>query len=71
MRIGISKWIRCLSTDDPLSMMVFSDKLFSDEYIADMPVSDNEELPMSTLQVFTDDGVPLVPPGYRSDCSDR
>ena len=26
-----------------------------------MPVPDNEELPVSALQVFTDEGVPLVP----------
>ena len=27
-----------------------------------MPVSNNEELPVSALQVFADEGVPLVPP---------
>ena len=42
--------------------MVFSDKLYSDEDIANMSVSDNEDLPVSALQVFTDVGVPLVPP---------
>ena len=49
-------------TDNPLLTVVFSDKLFSDEDIVDMLVSDNEELPVSALQVFTDEGVPLVPP---------
>ena len=44
---------------------MFSDKLFSDEDPADMPVSYKEEFTVSVLQVFTDEGVPLVPPGYR------
>ena len=43
-------------TDDPLPTVVFSDKLFSDEDIADMPMSDNRDLPVSALQVFTDVG---------------
>ena len=41
---------------------MFSDKLFSDEDFADMPVSVNEELPVSALQVFADEGMPVVPP---------
>ena len=49
-------------TDDPLPTVVFNDKLFLDEDIADMPVSDNEEMPVSALQVFADEGVPLVHP---------
>ena len=43
-------------------MVVFSDKLFSDEDIADIPVLDNEDWPVSALQVFTNLGVRLVPP---------
>ena len=49
-------------TDDPLPTVVFSDKKFSDEDIADMPVSANEEMPVSAFEVFADEGVPLVPP---------
>ena len=49
-------------TEDPLPTVVFSDKLFSDEDPADMPVSDKEESTVSVLQVFTDEGAPLVPP---------
>ena len=39
-----------------------SDKVFSDDDIADILVSYNVDLPVSALQVFTDEGVPLVPP---------
>ena len=49
-------------TDDPVPTIVFSDKLFLDEDIADMPVSDNEEMPVSALQVYADEGVSLPPP---------
>ena len=42
--------------------LVFSDKLFSDKVLADTSVSVHEEMPMLALQVFTDEGVPLVPP---------
>ena len=42
--------------------MVFSDKLFSDEDPADMTVSGMNELTVSVLKVFTDEGAPLVPP---------
>ena len=49
-------------TADPLPMVVFSDKLFLDEDIADMPMAGNEDLPVSASQVFTDVGVPQVPP---------
>ena len=48
--------------DDPQPMVVFSDKLFSDEVLADTPVLVHEEMPILALQVFTDEGVPLVPP---------
>ena len=41
---------------------VFSDKLFLDEDIADMPVSDNQEMPVSALQVFVDVGYLCLPP---------
>ena len=41
---------------------MFSDKLFLDEDPADMCVSVKEESTVSVLQVFTDQGVPLVPP---------
>ena len=41
--------------------MVFSDKLFSDEALADTPVSDNE-VPVLAVRVPTDEGVPLVLP---------
>ena len=51
-----------LVMDDPLPTVVFSDKLFSDEVPADRPVSDGEELTVSVLQVFTDEGAPLVHP---------
>ena len=42
------------------STAAFSDKLFSDEVLADTPVSVHEELPMLALQVFKDVGVPVV-----------
>ena len=48
--------------DNLQPMVVFSDKLFSDEVLADTPVSVHEEVPVLALQVFTDEGVPLVPP---------
>ena len=48
--------------DEMLSTVVLSDKLFSDEDMADMPVSQNEEIPVSALQLFADEGVPLPPP---------
>ena len=47
--------------DEMLPTVVLSDKLFSDEDMADMPVSENEEIPVSALQVFADEGVPLAP----------
>ena len=49
--------------DDPQPMVVFSDKLFSDEALADTPVS-VKEVPVLALRVPTDEGVLLV----RSDC---
>ena len=48
--------------DDLQPMVVFSDKLFSDEVLADTPVSVHEEMPMLALQVITDERVPLFPP---------
>ena len=45
-----------------MSTVVFSNNLFPDEDIADTPVSDNEEMPVSALQVFADEGVSLVHP---------
>ena len=48
-------------TDDPPQTVVFSDKLFYDEALADAPVSDRE-MPVLALQVPTDEGVPLVLP---------
>ena len=42
-------------------MAVFSDNLFSVEVPADRPVSDGEELTVSVLPVFTEEGVPLGP----------
>ena len=41
---------------------MFSDKLFSDDVFADMPVSVHEEVPLSALQIFMEEGVPLVSP---------
>ena len=49
-------------TDDPQPTVAFSDRLFSDEILADTPVSVHEEMPMLALQVFTGEGAPLVPP---------
>ena len=43
-------------TDDPQPRVEFSDKLFSDEVLADTPVSVHEEMPMLAGQVFTDVG---------------
>ena len=43
-------------------MTVFSDNLFSDEVPADSPVSDGEELTVSVLPVFAEEGAPLGPP---------
>ena len=48
--------------DDMLPTDVFSDKLFSDDDIANMPISDNEELPVSAWPVFTDVSMPPPPP---------
>ena len=47
--------------DDPQPMVVFKDKLFSDDVLADTSASVHEEVPVVALQVFTDEGVPLVP----------
>ena len=43
-------------------MVVFNDKLFSDDVLADTSVSLHEQMPVLALQIFTDEGVPLVPP---------
>ena len=59
-RIGSSTFPS--DTDDPQPTVEFSDKLFSEEVLADTPVSVHEEMPMLALQVFTDVGAPLIPP---------
>ena len=43
-------------------MVVFNDKLFSDDVLTDTSVSIHEEVPVLALQIFTEEGVPLVPP---------
>ena len=47
--------------DDPQPLVVFNDKLFSNDVLADASVSIHEEVPVLALQIFTDKGV-LVPP---------
>ena len=59
-RIGFSAFPS--DADDPQPTVAFSDKLLSDEVLADTPVSVHEEMPLLALQVFTDEGVPFVPP---------
>ena len=59
-RIGFSTFPS--DADDPRPTVQFSDVLFSDDVLADTPVSVHEELPMLALQVFADVGVPVVPP---------
>ena len=61
-RNGISTFP--LEGDDPV---VFNDKLFSDDVLADMSVSVHEEVPVVALQVFTDEGVPFAPPVIDQD----
>ena len=43
-------------------MRTIRGRRFSDEVLANTPVLVHEELPMLALQVFTDVGVPVVPP---------
>ena len=59
-RIGYSTFPS--DADDPQPTVAFSDGLFSDEGLADMPVWVHEELPILALRVFTDVGLPVVPP---------
>ena len=61
MRFYFSDWIFS-DADDPRPTVEFSDVLFSDDVLADMPVSVHDELPMLALQVFADVGVPVIPP---------
>ena len=51
-------------TDDPLPPVVFNNKLFRDEDIAEPSrmLPDCGDVPISALQVFADTIVPLVPP---------
>ena len=49
-------------TDDPQPMFAFSDGLFSDEVLADTPISVHEELPRLAVRVFTYVRVPVIPP---------
>ena len=48
--------------DDPQPLVVFNDKLLSNDILADTSVSIHEEVPVLTLKIFTEEGVPLVPP---------
>ena len=59
-RIGFSTFPS--DAGDPQPTVALSDELFSDEVLADTPVSAHEELPMLALQVFTDVGALVVPP---------
>ena len=59
-RIGFSTFL--LDADDPQPTVAFRDGLFSVEVLADAPVSVQEKLPMLALRVFTNVGVPVVPP---------
>ena len=59
-RIGFSTFPS--DADDQQSTVAFSGKLFSDEVLADTPVPVHEEMPMLALQVFMDEGAPLVSP---------
>ena len=55
------------NADDPQTMVVFNDKLFSDDVLADTSVSLREEVPVLALQTVTDKGAPLVTPVVRQD----
>ena len=48
--------------DGPQPMVVFSDRLFSDEVLADSAGSIHRELPMLALRIFSDVGVAVIPP---------
>ena len=48
-------------------MVVCNDKLFSDDVLADTSVSVREEVPVLTLQILTDKGVPLATPVVDQD----
>ena len=53
--------------DDPQPMVVFNDKLFSGDVLTDTSVSVHEEVPVLALHIFTEEGVPLVPPVIDQD----
>ena len=53
--------------DDPLPMVVCNENLFSDDVSAALSVSVREEVPVLTLQILTDKGVPLVTPVVDQD----
>ena len=48
-------------------MVVCNDKLFPDDVLADSSVSVREEVPVLTLHILTDKGVPLVTPVVDQD----
>ena len=56
--------------DDPQPMVVFNDKLFSDDVLAETSLSVLEQVPVLALQICTDEG--FVPPWTvrRQVCSD-
>ena len=47
--------------DGPQPMVAFSDRLFSDEVLADSAGSVHRELPMLALRIFSDVGVTVIP----------
>ena len=61
------EWYISFGADDAQPMVVFNDKLFSDDVLADMSVSVHEEVPVLALHIFTDEGVPLIPPVIDQD----
>ena len=48
-------------TDDPLPMVVFNDKLVSDDVLADPSVSVHEEVPVLALRILMDEGCRWFP----------
>ena len=48
--------------DGPRPAVMFSDRLFSEEELADTAVSVHEEVPMLALRLFSDVGVAVIPP---------
>ena len=49
-------------SDGSRPMVAFSDRLFSEEGLADTAVSVHEEVPMLVLRIFSDVGVAVIPP---------